>query len=80
MISSSDTFDFDAFPATGVLSVVAPTPPIGLGSMDDWESNALPPSIAELRNPLTATFSDLDLAPARDILPSSLEEPDYWLE
>ncbi len=77
MVNTSTEFDYDAFPMTGAISTIsAPLPP-----SNDWEPDiALP--IANLANdPLTATFSDLDLAPARDEILARIEidvDDEYW--
>jgi len=66
--------DFERFPSTATLTVVRPDLP----PTEDWESGRL--DATELADdPLTATFSELDLAPARAELRHSAEwDADYW--
>jgi hypothetical protein len=68
--------DFERYPNTATLTVFQQDLP----PTEDWESGRFDrPATAD--DPLTATFSDLDLAPAREELRHSAEwDADYWSE
>ena len=75
MSSTSDEFDYDTFTATGSITAILP----GSLQTSDWmpEARLDPQTLAN--DPLTATFSDLDLAPAREQLLSHSEfDANYW--
>jgi hypothetical protein len=78
MASDNDTganaFDFDAYPATGTITVI----PVGYARSDEWDEQSTLPTLDLATNPLVATFSDLDLAPAREILLAPEFDAEYW--
>lgn len=71
--NSSLDYDYDAAPHTGSMPVIAE----GMSSLEDWTEmrREYLPGLAD--DPLTATFSDLDLEPARAALPVEFNE-DFW--
>jgi hypothetical protein len=72
--ASGDVFDFDAFPSTGAFAAITSD-----GShTNDWDEGANGPTLDLATNPLVATFSDLDLAPAREILLTPEFDAEYW--
>lgn len=77
MDSVSNQFDYDTFPATGTISAITPGPFV----TNDWEPEARLDHQRLAGDPLTATFSDLDLAPAREHLLTSAEfDASYWAD
>ena len=72
--ASGDVFDFDAFPSTGAFSAI----PADGSHTNDWDEGATLPTVDLATNPLVATFSDLDLAPARDVLMTPEFDAEYW--
>jgi len=69
-------FDFDAYPATGTITII----PDDFARSDEWDDQPTLPAVDLATNPLVATFSDLDLAPAREILLAPEFDAEYWAD
>ncbi len=80
MASTCDTdgnaFDFDTFPATGAVASI----PAGYSPTNDWDDGSSLPAVDFATNPLTASFTDLDLAPARDSPATTEFDAGYWFD
>ncbi|MCU1469428.1 MAG: hypothetical protein JWQ39_577 [Glaciihabitans sp.] len=77
MSITSDEFDYDTFPATDKISVVLPESL----QTNDWGPEARLDRQTLANDPLTATLSDMDLAPAREQLLSRSEfDANYWFD
>ena len=66
-------YDYDSAPVTGTMPIIAE----GMSSLEEWTEmrRETLPGLAD--DPLTATFSDLDLEPIRAALPVEFDE-DFW--
>ncbi|HEY4269033.1 MAG TPA: hypothetical protein VGM94_12660 [Galbitalea sp.] len=74
--TSGNAFDFDALPETGDF----PMMPSDGSHTNDWDEGTNHPTVDLATNPLVATFSDLDLAPAREIVLTTEFDAEYWQE
>jgi hypothetical protein len=80
--ASEFDLDFEAYPSTGTLAIVRESASrLGDASLGDWEQAYKLDRPGLGTDPLTATFTDLDLAPARTTLqPAEPDHSEYWNE